>query len=104
MGGAPPRGATVNAPLVDRARLARAAHLVVTPVGPGRWSVSGGRAVHVVTLEAGRLRCDCPDQQLHGAGCKHVLACVLARLPRPVREALRDVVPAPTPRRRQARP
>jgi hypothetical protein len=89
-------GGDVVAPGVDLARLQRAAHLVAVPLAPGRWSVRGGRAMHVVTLDAGRLRCDCVDGQMHPAvACKHRLAVALHRLPEPIRAALRDVVPPP---------
>jgi hypothetical protein len=94
-------GGDAVTPAVDSARLQRAAHLVAVPLAPGRWSVSGGRAVHVVSLEAGRLNCDCVDGQMHPAvACKHRLAVALHRLPEPIRAALRDLVPLPRRRRK----
>jgi hypothetical protein len=77
--------------------------LVATPLAPGRWSVRGGRAVHVVTLDAGRLRCDCVDGEMHPAvACKHRLAVALHRLPVPIRESLAALVPLPRRARRKA--
>ena len=87
---------------MDAARLARAAHLTVERVAPGRYLVTGGAEPHEVTVDTGGVwRCDCTDYAVHGGiGCKHTLAVRLRRADADVLEALRDVVPMPKRARR----
>ena len=77
-------------------RLARALWLDVKPVAPGRYLVSGGADGHVVVVDGGWVRCDCPDFAIRGDGCKHALACRLHSGDPTVVTALRMLVPRPT--------
>ena len=90
--------------MIDAGRLRRAVWLEVHPVAPGRYLVSGGADDHMVDISAGWVRCDCPDAQLHGDGCKHGLCVRLHNGDPEVVRALRQLVPNPKyfpPKRRQ---
>jgi hypothetical protein len=91
---------------MDAARLARAVHLSVEEVGPGRYVVTGGAEPHVVTIgEGGGFACDCRDAAVHGValGCKHVLAVRLRLADGDVLASLREVVAMPKRSKRKAR-
>ncbi len=81
--------------MIDTGRLKRATWPEVQPVAPGRFLVRGGRAVHMVDIDRGWVRCDCADYSLRGDACKH---CLVVRLhsgdPLAVK-TLRQLVPAP---------
>jgi hypothetical protein len=72
---------------VDPARVARALHLDVEPLGPGAYRVSGGREPHVVR----GTDCDCADARFHRGPCKHRIAIHVATLHPAVRSALRKI-------------
>ncbi len=63
---------------VELHRLERSLMLRVTPVGPGRYHVSGGKEAHWVDLyNAHNPRCDCGDHLWRERICKHILAALL---------------------------
>ena len=76
---------------VDRVRLARAVHLTVHRVGPGRYRVEGGREPHLVEHTV----CNCVDDRMRHGACKHRLAVGLRYGNRQLLRALRDLVPKP---------
>lgn len=82
-------------PMIDTVRLARAVHLEVQPVGPGRYLVRGGADDHVVEVDGGRVMCHCPDAERMGDGCKHSLALRLRAGDGEVVDALRELVGRP---------
>lgn len=84
--------------MIDAARLQRAVWLEVQPVSPGQYLVSGGSADHLVGVDGGWVRCDCPDAHLHGDGCKHALCVRLNNGDPEVTRALRQLVARPAQR------
>ena len=62
--------------------------------------VTGGTDSHVVVVDGGWVRCDCPDFAMHGDGCKHSLACRLHGGDPAVVVALRQLIPEPAQRRK----
>ena len=82
--------------MIDLTRLARAVHLSVQPVAPGRYLVSGGADDHMVDISAGWVRWICASgQSHHGDGCKHGLSVRLHHGDPEVVRALRQLVPNP---------
>ena len=80
--------------MIDSARLARAIHLDIEPLGEHEYRITGGQGMHVVALKAPpELECDCADYVLRATVCKHLLRALLAEGDREVIEALRDLVP-----------
>ena len=53
---------------IDSARLQRAIYLDCRRVAPDRWLVTGGAAGHVLVVDGGYIRCDCPDYAIRGDG------------------------------------
>ena len=84
--------------MIDLTRLARAVHLSVQPVAPGRFLVSGGADDHMVDVSGGLVRCGCRDAQIHGDGCKHGLAVRLNSGDPEVVRAMRQLVARPAQR------
>ncbi len=58
---------------------AAAAALRVERLGDGRYRVSGGAELHVVTIDQETARCDCRDYAYRRRQCKH-LAIVIQYL------------------------
>lgn len=82
----------------DLRRLARAVHLDVQGMGPGRYRVTGGAEPHSVLKQADGWGCDCADFQFAGGFCKHVVAVrLVAGDPKAIR-ALRLLIPQPATR------
>ncbi len=81
--------------MIDAGRLQRAIWLDCLPVSPGKYLVSGGTADHVVDVDGGWVRCDCPDARIHGDACKHGLSVRLHNGDPEVVQALRQLVPNP---------
>ena len=74
-------------------RLERSLGLRVTPTGPGRYRVSGGRETHWVDLySAHHPRCDCGDHLWRERICKHILAALLREGNENVLRALGELV------------
>lgn len=86
---------------MDTTRLARAVHLTVQRLEPGRYLVTGGSAPHHVTAAGGALVCDCTDAAI-GHECKHVLCVRLWRGDPDAIMALRALVAMPKRSRRKA--
>ena len=78
---------------IDRARLVRAVFLNAERLGPGRYSVTGGRELHLVDLTMSERQCDCPDHLWRGNQCKHILAARLREGDEAMIRALRLIVP-----------
>src|SRR5581483_3771296 len=81
--------------LADRARITFADGCYTVP------SQSGNGTYTVILDDSGAL-CDCPDFELRGRGCKHILAVKLyaRRQARGVEQNRTDTDPAPKPKRK----
>jgi len=78
----------------DRARLARACHLVAQRRDDGTWLVMGGATEHVVSADGGE--CDCVDSLVRrGSICKHRLRIQLGLGDPSIIAGLRQIVPLP---------
>lgn len=76
----------------DPARLRRAAQLVVRPLGPGQFRVSGQHQKWYDVDVTADVPCYCKDAEYHGTGCKHLLAAQLASGNMTLIQALGDML------------
>ena len=68
--------------LLDRdGRALMLAATVKITQGPKGWRVpsQAGKGAYTVTLEGEKPHCDCPDHELRGCDCKHILAVRIVR-------------------------
>lgn len=81
---------------IDFGRLQRAVHADVQRIGHHRYEVRRADHLRIVdlTADAGQ-ECDCPDYQVLGSLCVHLLACYLAEGERDVLRSLRGLIPYP---------
>jgi hypothetical protein len=84
---------------IDAARLARAVHLDATRQPDGSWIVTGGSAAQMVDAQA--RACSCPDFQIRGTPCKHLLRVAISTVEAEILAGLRALVPLPSRSRRR---